>query len=1126
MSDNANQKISMLPKIDAKVDPIVKDFAGKWQEDTSRDFLSKLANSLEVADAQNLEIISSIPDVWARPLLFKMALFGIEDAREFVKGLTKKTVGEWRALLAMFALKDLKQVNLKVEYIDLANDNSNMAKVLKALIPKESIDADVNAWFTDLYVVYFNGKPIALTSPSTLIASAADYISIFNGQIPRPWSDNGKYLTDPIKSLQPKEREALKFWLRQLQENIQNLPLSDNADAKSAKEAELLRVSLLNCVQNYISDINVEIFAQDYSLTKSHLDLHKGVARLLNQTVAGKEFSFADSQVRLLINPARSNKKIILVSPKMVMEFADQENIEPANLVVWQGINAESVTEQALQNGDRSKIGVISLNTSTDSVEYRRPEDFFHERMAVIEPGNSFPGSLNSKIAGIAVLAEDGLTPILPLKPELLEYFTPKEIADNTSIEKDEDNIYVYFNFPLSGIDGVETKYRYCKVYSNRELIYIQNDVPIIEIWPNIRLKNWNKYYLYYENYQSGSNSNEPANDIYYVKPYVYGKEIGEDFKADGHNGRLNKFASRLNTFPEALICSYNSLEARENIFEVGLVLMDIKLLESPPAIKEASWKIGVDFGTSSTMLYFRENNSEPRPLVLQPRLFKVTESGGARAQLLENFIPDINYQDDGSFLSVFHLLHSSTNIRPLIDGHAFMLKSDNVRAFNRLKGSIDANLKWKGDSKGKAKTAAYIGQICLQALVEAAANNIKDITWNFSYPTAFSAVQKMTFDGTCQNAVESAYENTDYEYDKNEVVSWTESQAGAYYFNKNFAPGLKGMAFVEGAVCIDIGAGTTDITVISGQPGSVIYHTSIQYAGRYMFKPIYDNYNLFADDLTSGVDFDNIEQRQAVMDAAMRDHSDEYIANLKFKADEESIRSVLQGAQFAVAGLFYYIGKLIAKLHEDGHYNENKLPHIFVGGNGSRIFHWLTIGSNIKGNIFLSVLENMLIKASGLEKHKQFYLDLSLRPKVEVASGMISDKPNHHEKFFDEAKIKENLFGEEADQYIANAVLAGAEFLQNGEKFTATDFISAYDVSDGISINTMREFQKFIDEFNSSEKLWFEGIQLDEDAVEDLIRATNSYFIEEKGQDVKSIFLEPVFIVELKNLMEMLIYE
>ena len=71
-----------------------------------------------------------------------------------------------------------------------------------------------------------------------------------------------------------------------------------------------------------------------------------------------------------------------------------------------------------------------------------------------------------------------------------------------------------------------------------------------------------------------------------------------------------------------------------------------------------------------------------------------------------------------------------------------------------------------------------------------------------------------------------------------------------------------------------------------------------------------------------------------------------------------------------------------------------------------------------------------------------------------------------------------------------------------------------------------MREFQKFIDEFNSSEKLWFEGIQLDEDAVEDLIRATNSYFIEEKGQDVKSIFLEPVFIVELKNLMEMLIYE
>ena len=1114
--------ISMLPKIIPEIDPIVKDFAGKWQENTSSDFLKKLATSLEVADAKNLEFISSIPDVWARPLLFKMALLGTESG-EFVQGLTSKVVGEWRSLLAMFALKNLKQINLKVEYVDLASDNSNMAKVFKELIPKESLNGDENAWATDLFIIYFNGLPIAMTSPITLVASAADYVSTFRGKIPKPWSDNGNYLTDPIKNLQPAEREALAYWLNELYAEIRKIASEDNFEANV----------LLACVDSYIKDATVSNASTNYTNVDSYLNLTKGVARLLNKTVAGKAFAVEDSHVRLITNPSRSDKKIILVSPRMVREFADQESIDPAQLVIWQGVNANDVTEENLRGTERNKIGVIPLKITdkgkVENVEYRRPEEFFYDRMAVIEPGNSFPGSLNNSIAGITVLADTGLTPILPIKNELLEYFTPKEIAENMSIEEDEDNIYVYFNFPLSG-NGGGAKYRYCKVYSVKDLIYIQNDVPVIEMWPNIQLPNWNKYYLYYENYQSTNNSGELANDIYYVKPYVYGREIGEDFKTGGHEGKLNKFASKLDLFPEALICSYKSPEARENIFEIGVVLMDMKMLDRPAAGTGKVWKIGVDFGTSSTMLYCREGKNSPRPLVLKPHLFQITASGGARAQLLENFIPDMNYQEDGSFLSIFHSLHSATTVRPLIDGHVFMLKSDNTYAFERLKNDIDANLKWKGDAKGKAKTAAYIGQICLQAVVEAAAENVTNITWNFSYPTAFSGVQKMTFDNTCCNAIQAAYENTGYNYDKNDIESWSESQASAYYFNETFAPSKKGVAFVGGTVCVDIGAGTTDITVISGSPGRVIYHTSIQYAGRYMFKPIYDNYQLFVSAETansiSNISLEDIEQRQAIMDAAMRDHSEEYISGLGLKAQEEDVVAVLQGAQFAVAGLFYYIGELIGKLHEEGHYSDETIPQIFVGGNGSRIFQWLTVGSSIKGNKYLTVLENMLAKASGLAKNKNFYLDLSHQPKVEVAGGMLSNKPVHHEDFFDEDKIKVDLFGEEADQYIANAVLAGAEFLMDGKSYSAEDFISAHEVSAGINVKTMEEFKNFISAFNSSPSLWFEGVPLDDDAISDLIRATNSHFVGEKGQEVKNIFLEPVFIIELKNLMEMLDYE
>ena len=108
----------------------------------------------------------------------------------------------------------------------------------------------------------------------------------------------------------------------------------------------------------------------------------------------------------------------------------------------------------------------------------------------------------------------------------------------------------------------------------------------------------------------------------------------------------------------------------------------------------------------------------------------------------------------------------------------------------------------------------------------------------------------------------------------------------------------------------------------------------------------------------------------------------------------------------------------------------------------------------------------------------------------------------------------------------MANAVLAGAEFSQDKENFSAEDFISAHEVRSGINIYTLEEFKNFVNEFNSSQKLWAEGVPLDEDSVEDLIRATNSYFVNEKGREIKNIFLEPIFIIELKKLMEMLIYE
>ena len=1069
----ANSYFPMLPKVNEDTSKLLKDQAGIWKE-ADINFLQGLANGLDCGESiKDMGSVDSIPDMWARPLLFKMALFDLEPARQFVTGLHEKVLGEWRALLAMLALKEIKQLDLKAEQVNLLDDRSDLAAILKSLAPQESLTGNKDAWLTDVYVITLDGLPLAMTSPTTLLTCAADYEEVFAGRLFTPWSANRQTLTDPIKLLSPAELSALKMWLANLYGKVQRLE-------KFGAKAKEISNALLKCLADYEKDVAAAQTEEGaFEFVASNLNLHVGIARLLDDTIKGREARFEDSAVRLLT----PNKNLLLVSPDLVRDFARFEGVEAAKLVVWQGISANEVTASNLI--DRKKIGRTNLN----GAEFRKPEDFFHERMAVVEPANAFPNS--PRLQGMDSLSERDLTPILPIKRELLELFTVDEISARLSISDDAENFYVHFSFPLSGVDGTGKDFRWTKAYPKRELIYIDRDVPVVEIFPDFRRADWNEYFLYYENWRAQSDVDALANDIYFVEPF-----------GQAGNFLANRFTAKLNAFPESFIVTYNPPpHAGKAPFEVGAILLNKpKLIERNA---DLTWKIGVDFGTSSTMIFFADNDNPPRPLNFEPHLYQVTASGGARAQTYRHFIPSqIPARADGSFLSIFHMLSGgeAKDIQPLIDGHVFLLSSENTRVFEQFAAYIDANLKWADDDRQRRKTAAYIKQICLQAAAEADFNGAVDVQWNFSYPTAFSQAQKVSFQEICREAVKGA------------CTFFSESKAAAYHFNKQDG---KAGNFAQGAVCVDIGAGTTDISVISGEPPRIVYHTSIRYAARQMFKPIYDHYELFADEKISSR-LNDETQRQAVIDADMREHSEKYLADLKFKTGREPIKNVLQAAQFATAGLFHYLGELIKVLHDYGHYRERKIPHVFVGGNGARIFRWLTGGTELDGNIYLNVLEKIFTAASGLEGYRKFNLHLSAHPKAEVAAGMIVERPANDADFFDEARINRDMFGE-ADELTYSAVLAGADFVQGGERQASTSFISAQDISDGMTIDTLSEFKTFVDRFNAAQKLWAEGIAFDDELAEELTRDANNFFVDKRGRDVRALAIEPVFIAELK---------
>ena len=321
----------------------------------------------------------------------------------------------------------------------------------------------------------------------------------------------------------------------------------------------------------------------------------------------------------------------------------------------------------------------------------------------------------------------------------------------------------------------------------------------------------------------------------------------------------------------------------------------------------------------------------------------------------------------------------------------------------------------------------------------------------------------------------------------------------------------------------MDIGAGTTDISIISGQPARIVYHTSIQYAGRYLFKPIYRNYELFKGETLDIGDMDE-EHSNAVIDADMRENSELYLKNLKNMTGRKEIKQVLQEVQLGMAGIFCYLGSILKVLSEKGLYKEKQLPDIYVGGNGSRVFYWLCGGSFDEEAPFLDVFKEMLAVYSGLEKGYGPRIHLSVHPKVEVAGGMIEQRPHNDAEFFDEERQVEDLFGEDGrDEYIAASQLAGDTFAVKGETRNNQDFISAYDIANGVEVENVEALEKFLNEFNKNRYIWFEGVSLDEGRFHDIARHVKSHYVNQLGMEPKKVFVEPVFILEMKECMEML---
>lgn len=1108
---------------------------GEWNGTTLR-FLNDLTGSMDVSgdNSQNGNV-SSIPDVWAKPLLFKMFMFdetsqvqrSTDDtnskASQFAAALKQRVTGEWRCILTMLALMKVKYLNISVEHVVIDPSAGKMESVLYTMRPEDSIAS--NTTWTDLYIIKYNDIPFAMTSPATLVSVSADYSRVLAGEIGQDWckiTEDGIVLVDPIPNLSLKDRALLYGWIKELRENLKN-----EADRNYGK--------LDGCLREFADDIKRAGMSNDsYKSSESGLEMYSGIFRLIDNTAALEDISVDESVVKIRPSIGKNpDKSWLLVDPESLSRMAARWGLEKTHLTVWSGLSANNITDDMLQ--DKGHIGTAEL----DGAIWMRPEDFFTEHVYMLAAPDAFMNVWNPGAQDRGI-KENGLTVVPPISSKVLEYFSIAEIKDRFSMEfTDDGELVASFNLPFTYTDRngeeKERTYKIEKRYSelDEDHFMMQEASPITEIWPNVKIDGWHKYYFCYINYKA-QKTDVMENMLLFV-PWN-SKNGSVDYEGKEIDCLTNKYTVQMDEFPESLLCSvyWKSGGYSPEQVDVGLLLID-----SPEEVYndgESHWTVGVDFGTSNTMLYYREGRKEPKPLVFEPNLYQLMNQNPVLRNtfMVSDFIWPVNKQRNGSFLTIYNVLNvkgdQSERVEPLIDGNVFSLSADRFAELEKHAKNIVPNLKWDTNPRRRHQAEAYLEQICLQIAFEAARSGANRITWNFSYPTAFSSTETSYFRDMTERAVKAATERTIFAKSSTIKGLSKESVATAMYFNKL---GNQGANFTDGAICLDIGAGTTDLTVITSGSGTprIIYHSSIQYAGRTMFSPVFAWLERFLAAEKGGVDLSEIDdpdKRRAMLDAVMRDKSDEYMTKaadqlLGAPSDKALMEGVFQISQLAMTGLFYYVGTVLWVLKEYGLFKEDSVPDIYIGGNGSRVIHWIVgATTRYKGDIHLEVLKRAIMAGADMDEGDGFDITLSAQPKIEVAAGMLYEDSNKN--WFNEKKILYDLYGDTDDEITLSSVVAGEKFQVNDEEVDAVSFMNAGDIKDGIRLQDLPEIDNLVEIYNKKKKeKW--GRDIDLDSLRKIVKKRAAgYYVNEKSYDVEDIRVEPVFIVAMKTLVEVML--
>jgi len=747
----------LLPKLKTEGVDVVAGSIGEWSLQSSKAF-QDVASSLEVMTAQrDIKSVSSIPDMWARPLSMEMSLYNEKYP------IRSQMIEQWQGMLAAIALAEVRNFKIRAELLEIGKlrDRDAFAKSLFELLPsaahvlykREASDFNTrsndNPW-QDIYVLLWEDKPVGMTTPSTLVCPSEE--GVWEGL---PWWKDNR-LQSPISYLNSEEKIQLYLWLNNIQNVISNQTIPETKGSINI---------ILSLLENFKTTLKANPRQQTLHLSTNQqffdVAINRGVLTALNIPI---QLPHQESNVSVILSAGKSQEVILIPERDNIKtQWAQPEQ----NIWIYQNINLASLNESNLRN----------LNVS----HLKESEVFLPELYFIIQK-NALPGCLLPVGIDSLKYEKQDITPILPLNQRLLDCLTPEDLISKVCFELRGSQIRITLDLLLSGQGGNSRNYRLTKEYALKKENSF-NKVPVLELYPNFKAAGWTEYYLFY--YGSGKDGNFQVR-LPNTKP--------ENFHEIEDEGKYQ--ITKVDNFPQFISCQKSN------------VVLGMILIKSPPVVgvnNPNNWKIGIDFGTSFTNVYVSKSNSIDK-LKLEPLHLKVTASNDEvrERSLLDYFIPEENMEIPLS--SVLTTQGATGTDKPIFDGRVY-IPEDSV-SFRAGSTHIKTGIKWED----KLYARLFLKQFLLQITATAVKNNVKTIQWSISYPSSFSRDETSGYIGEWERLTENLRESTGITHNcprnTNDSEYRTESLAVAQYFSDRAKLNL------TNRVRIDIGGASSDISI------------------------------------------------------------------------------------------------------------------------------------------------------------------------------------------------------------------------------------------------------------------------------------------------------------------------